>query len=398
MTHHDPVPQTQAEMEIRRRIADQGSITFAEFMETALYHPEDGYYTTRWAVGAEGDYFTSPSAHPVFSALLALQLERMWHAMGRPSPFRVVEMGSGNGLMSGDLMDYVGRLRSGFEKALEYIATDRVTQTETPTGIVGCVISNELVDAFPVHRFRIERKAVREVFVTLDPAGGLVEELGEPSTPLIERRLDGLSAPLPEGASGEVNLGIGPWMAEVARILDRGFVVTIDYGREAEQLYSASRPGGALQTYFRHTGGGSPYQRIGRQDITAHVDFSALVYEGRAAGLSPVTLLSQAEHLKNLGIRQMERKIRRMGLDDQSLEANLMALRELVRPTGLGGFLVLVQRKGVGVRSYEELLPDPSRICNLDPPALRDDHTPLYAGRYPEHLPDLDNLWPTRNP
>ena len=202
--------------------------------------------------------------------------------------------------MARDLLDYAQRLRPEFAQALKYVTSDRTTSTAEASGVTGCVISNELVDAFPIHRFRIDNGNLLEVFVTTNGAGELVEELGDPSTPHIGDRLDTLGGSLPDGFSGEVNLEILPWMMQVSDILERGFVVTIDYGHEADQLYSPSRSQGTLQTYFRHTGGSSPYQRVGRQDITAHVDFTALVNEGRTAGLSPLVLLSQAEYLSDL--------------------------------------------------------------------------------------------------
>ena len=383
-----------AERAIRRRIASEDRITFAEFMEIALYHPEGGYYPTHKAVGAAGDYFTSPAAHPAFGALLALQLERMWEALGRPTPFHAVEMGAGDGLMARDLMGYAQQLRPEFGQALEYVTTDRATSDEAATGVTGCVISNELVDAFPTHRFKIDNGSLQEAFVTIGEAGELTEVFGAPSTPLIARRIEKLSHSLPDGFTGEVNLDISPWMERVSQVLKRGFVITIDYGLESDQLYSPSRTKGTLQTYFRHTDGSSPYHRIGRQDITAHVDFTAVVDDGRAVGLSPVVLLSQSEYLTDLGIREIERKISGLELDSYERDANLMALRELVKPGGLGGFLVLIQQNGADIRSFEELIPDPSRIQKLNAPTLRAEHIPLFAGRYPQSEFNLDHLWP----
>lgn len=396
--HEDHATQNLAEAEVLRRIAVEGRITFAEFMRITLYHPEGGYYTTRKAIGAEGDYFTSPSAHPAFGALLAMQLERMWEVLGKPETFYTVEMGAGDGLMARDLMDYAEGLHPEFAEALEYVTTDLTSSIVPVLGVTGCVISNELVDAFPVHRFRIDDGTLLEVFVTNRDTGELTEELGEPSTPLVAQRLEKLERPLPDGFAGEVNLEIVPWMERVSDVLHRGFVITIDYGHEADQLYSPSRSHGTLQTYFRHTGGSNPYQRIGRQDITAQVDFSAVVEEGRAAGLAPMVLLSQSEYLNDLGMVELEEKMNRMPLDSYQRDANLMALRELVKPGGLGGFLVLIQQKGVGVQSYEMLMPTASRIQSLEVPLLRAEHTPLYAGRYPQHELDLDQLWPFREP
>ena len=215
----DLTTQNPTEAEVRRKVAAEGRITFAQFMEIALYHPEGGYYTTRKAIGAKGDYFTSPAAHPAFGALLVLQMERMWNLLGRPDAFHIVEMGAGDCLMARDLLDFAHCLEPEFSKALEYLTTDRTTSSIAASDVTGCVISNELVDAFPVHRFQIDKGSLLEVFATTNDAGELVEELGEPSTPLIARRLEKLGRSLPDGFSGEVNLEISPWMNQVSRVL-----------------------------------------------------------------------------------------------------------------------------------------------------------------------------------
>ena len=169
---------------------------------------------------------------------------------------------------------------------------DRVIADGLPfAGVTGCLLSNEFVDAFPVHRFKMVQGEVLEVFVTLDKSGNFDEMLDSPSTPLLEERLRRLDFALEEGQRGEINLRAESWLDDVARALDRGFVITIDYGHEAAELYSPLRRFGTLQTYYRHTDGGSPYQRIGRQDITAHVDFSLLQAGGQAAGLNAIAYM-----------------------------------------------------------------------------------------------------------
>ena len=237
--------------------------------------------------------------------------------------------------------------------------------------------------------------------------GRFVEVLDKPSTPLLARRLDDLGLDLPEGYRGEVNLGIGLWMAEVANALKRGFVLTIDYGYEARDLYSPDRARGTVQTYYRHTTGSSPYQHVGMQDITAHVDFSLVVSEGEAVGLRPVMMCSQADFLNGLGLdRWMSRlRVGRGGeiasLAQRELHANLMAMRELVNTDGLGGFKVLLQEKGAGITDPRHVgrfvgQPDELTVCidDLPIPLRRSDHVPLTEGRYPHTTWDPGELWP----
>lgn len=394
--------RTSAETEIRARITRLGKITFAEFMELALYHPEDGYYAHKGPARPRRDYYTSPAAHPAFGALMAIQLWRMWEALERPSPFHAVEMGAGDGLLARDVTVYVPHVSRPFAEALRYVALDRARPPVSPDGsaaphqrivadrlpargVVGCLLSNELVDAFPVHRFQVRDGEVMEVYVSVE-GGQLVEALDEPSTSLLAQRVLALPHRLPDGYVGEVNLRIGPWMSEVAAALNSGFVVTVDYGYDVDELYSPRRADGTLETFYRHADGASPYERIGAQDITAHVDFSALVSEGEAAGLSPVGLCTQAQLLRGLGIGAWLQKLRTEELTQRERDANAMAMRDLVRPDGLGAFKVLVQEKGTGVTELAQITPpgDPDELTgDLPVPLLRSDHVPLMEGRYP---------------
>ncbi len=404
---------TAAENAIRQRIRQQGSITFAEFMQTALYHPVDGYYTSEKPFGAAGDYYTSPAVHPAFGALLAVQLYGMWRCLGKPSEFTVVEMGAGNGILAKDITSFATQLPSGFAESLTYICVDRYAlgiseeasnsaapriewlhaETVPLSGVVGCFLSNELVDAFPVHRFQIADEKIQEIFVTLNGDGEFVEVLDKPSVPLIEERLGQLGFPLVDGHRGEVSLRLKPWLNEIARALTRGFVITIDYGYEAKELYSARRRFGTLQTYYRHTEGSSPYQRIGRQDLTAHVDFSLLQAEGQAAGLNSVTYTTQAELLGNLGIRDVMEQIRNANIRRHERSANIVGMRELLKPEGLGGFKALIQEKATGVADAEDVLPPRNFHQNLKTPLISSDHMPLMAGRYPQASWEAPSLW-----
>ena len=380
-------------------------------MELALYHPYGGYYTSPDRVGADGDYFTSPAAHPAFGALIAVQLRRMWEVLDSPSKFTVVEMGAGSGLLARDILDYAGRMPGSFAQALRYVALDRYAVAGGPASagverivaagvpirnVVGCFISNELVDSFPVHRFQVHEGTLREVFVTLDESGALVEAPAEPSTPRLAERLDLLATSLPEGFQGEVSLGIRPWMEEVSLALARGFVLTVDYGYHAEELYSPERSAGTVQTYYRHAQGGGPYVRIGRQDITAHVDFSLVESEGAAAGLRSLAVVPQSAFLRRLGFDAMRRRLRAMDFGQRDRDANAMAMLELVKPGGLGSFKVLAQERGTGVTHFEQLTPDGGWANEVDVPLLGEDHIALMEGRYPHLAWEPESLWPAK--
>ena len=398
-----------AEREIRRRIRANGPLTFAEFMELALYWPVGGYYgggaTGAEPVGAAGDYYTSPLAHPAFGALLAVQLYQCWQLLEYPRPFYVVEPGAGNGLLCRDILAAAQTLPNGFAPSLRYLCIDRrpagrpleagmpgaarVISDGLPLrGITGCVLSNELLDAFPVHQVKLLEGQLREVYIALedshiDAEGSLVERLGEPSTPALAARLSELGLSLAEGQTAEINLGVDSWLAAVADVLDAGFVLTIDYGRPAAELYSAElRPRGTLVTYHRHLQTDAPLRHIGKQDITAQVDFTAAANTGLRAGLTHLGYTSQRQFLRNLGLDPLRRRVTATPLPMRAGITNRSGLAALARPNGLGDFKVLAQGKGVGQPTLWGLEPGPPpELVNALPlPLLTAPHIDLAAG------------------
>ena len=413
-----------AEAEIRRRIGQTGAITFAEFMEVALYWPEGGYYArgekaadsdSPSPFGAQGDYYTAPQAHPAFGALLAVQLYQFWLLLDRPNPFHVVEAGSGNGQLSRDILAAAPGLPDGFSASLRYLCLDRnplpatlgqpgaaavATDGLPLRGLRGCILSNELIDALPVHQVRLVDGRLREVFVTLDSTGPpgespltetLSETLADPSTPALAARLDELGVTLAEGQTAEICLELDSWSAAVASALDQGFVLTIDYGRLADDLYSAQlRPRGTLVTYYRHTQTDAPMRRIGQQDITAQVDFTALVNAGRRAGLESLGYTTQARFLRNLDLDRLRRRVTSSPLPVGEGVANRSGLLALARPDGLGDFKVLVQGRNLSLGSD-----NPSQLWGLSPspevrPLVTDLPLPLLS---PDHI-SLPAAWP----
>ena len=398
------------EAEVRRRIATGGPITFAEFMEVALYWPDGGYYTFRDPVGGSGDYYTSPLAHPAFGALLAVQLFQMWLVMGQPTPFTVVELGAGSGLLCRDILSYAKGLPDGFGESLRYVCVDRrrvagleerdrrahrLAATGIPLRrITGCVLSNELLDAFPVHQVVMEKGQLREVAVALREED-LVAITVAPSTPALAGRLDRLGIVLVEGQTAEINLNLDRWTAELANALGRGFVLTVDYGQTAEELYSFERRRrGTLTTFYRHLQTDAPLQRIGLQDITAQVDFTSMVDCAKEAGLLPVGITTQREFLHNLGLPEL---IERGSGTRREIQANRTGLLELVKPGGLGDFKVLVQAKNAGQPSLWGLDGDEAArelVGKLSPPQVTPDHLDLAPGHSLESEINLEDLWP----
>ncbi len=420
-----------AESEIRRRIAVEGRISFAEFMEVALYWPKGGYYSgISAAVGAQGDYYTSPMVHPAFGALVSLQLFDMWRSLGSPGRFTVAEVGAGNGMLCRDIAAFSRHFPEGFPQALQYICLDlgstaefepefptgdspnRVSRLKAavpgessmpaPTGLplrglTGCVLTNELLDAFPVHQVVRQGGQLLENYVTVAD-GKLVTVPGALSTPALSERLDNLGVTLVDGQTAEINLGLAAWSRSLSEVLETGFVLTVDYGREAMDLYSPNeRMRGTLTTFYRHTQTDTPLQRVGAQDITAQVDITSLVEEGRRAGLVLLGLTTQEQFLRSLGLDRWQRQLAALGLPQHQADANRAGMVDLVRAGGLGDFKVLVQAKNVEAAGLWGLEPSDQALelaeC-LPVPLLTAQHLNLLLGRYSPPQIDFEVYWP----
>ena len=408
-----------AESEIRQRITAYGRITFAEFMELALYHHGGGYYTSGERVGASGDYYTSPSVHPAFGALLAIQLFQMWRLLGQPEHFTVAEAGAGNGLLGRDIVNAAAGLPVLFRRALRYVCIDRRTSAGLETGldkvsricsdgvplrgVVGCVLSNELLDAMPVHQVTCEGGELKELYV-VSRDGELAMQADTPSTPLLAQRLSSLGVQLQEGQIGEVNLGLDGWIKGVAESLDCGFVLAIDYGRLAKDLYSPSeRFRGTLTTYRNHVQTDRPLERIGQHDMSAQVDFTTVARAAKGAGLDVLGYASQGEFLHNLGIGQLMGRV--AATRSRHSPSGRMAMRELVKPEGLGAFRAIVFGRNAGRPSLWGFhrADEPAELVEQMPlPVPTGDHVDLLAGRYPWHQVEFDvpwdTLWPDDSP
>ncbi len=364
-------------------IRETGPLTFARFMELALYDEEHGYYMTGGGratsvtspIGREGgDFFTAPSLSPILARCLVRQLEEIDERLGHPPVFHLVEMGPGDGTLLRDLLQECQEQQASLFPRLACILVERSAafrrrQQDTlaawqeqgvgmqwvddlqsiPDGsLTGTLLSNELVDAFPVHRVRMEEDGLRELYVTnCDHA--LQERWGEPSTSELASFLSDLDVELPVGFTTEINLEAVTWIKQVARVLDRGVVITIDYGHTAQDYYAPERKNGTLMGYYRHTATTDPFTRVGEQDLTAHVNFSSLARTGEQAGLTTTGFTNLQHFLMSLGIEELVE-----GCEQES-EA-IQAAAQLLRPHGMGTtFKVLMQHKGIAVPTLRGL-------------------------------------------
>jgi SAM-dependent MidA family methyltransferase len=350
---------------IIREIETRDGITFRDYMAMALYHPDLGYYTSRREkIGRTGDYVTSPETSPVFAAIVGRQLREFWETLERPGEFIVAECGAGTGTLARGIVRWASRTAQDLQHAMRYMIVETSgalieRQRETLAGevvtwepslphrLTGCILSNELLDAMPVHRVTMIHGLLKEVYVTFE-GGRFVEDLRPPSTPEIERYFDALGLRPGANCYAEVNLEAAEWARAAAGSVSRGFVLTFDYGYEAAELYAPWRTNGTLMCFYRHNPSHDPYLRIGRQDITSHVDFTTVRRVGEEAGLKTVGLVTQSEFLANLGISDASAPPAETETVLEEYFTRRREVMELVDPAGLGRIKVLCQARGVG--------------------------------------------------
>ena len=360
-----------------RRIRREGPITFAAFMAEALYHPRLGRYSSsRPPMGTEGDYITSPEVDEAFGRLVgravADMASRIPPAPGGQggTPFTVVEAGPGRGSLARDLLLGVREEFPALASRLRYVLVEsseslrsvqRSVLSEAGVAeraqwaawkdllrakpITGCLLANEFLDALPVHLVEFSEGSLREVYVAAAADGSLHETLGEPSSEEVACYFNDLGVRLEEGQRAEVNLAALDWIADAACLLESGYVVIIDYGHEAVDLYSERRYAGTLVGYRRHQLVVDLLANPGEQDLTSHLDFTSLARDARKHGFAAAPLTSQRNFLVSMGLAHMIAAFAepREGMEEGERLSRRFALHALMSPSGMGStFKVLV--------------------------------------------------------
>ena len=349
-------------------------ISFAEYMELVLYHSQHGYYaSSAERISAGGDFLTSPHLADDFGEMLAIQLHQMWQILGSPQLFRIVEMGAGQGLLAAQILAYSDRVYPDFFESIDYLIIETAPAmiiaqqqklTDLPVrwgdwteivdrSIVGCFLSNELIDAFPVHQVIVVDRKLQEIYVSIgDQNNQFIETICELSTPKLAdywkiNNINLLNQRYPDRYRTEVNLAALAWLEQMTRKLERGYILSIDYGYTADRYYNPIRSQGTLQCYYQHAYHNNPYINIGNQDLTAHVDFTAIQTQGELLGLNTVGFISQGMFLMALGLGDRIAAISTSSGDIQSLLRRRQNLHQLIDPMSLGKFCILIQSQGL---------------------------------------------------
>jgi SAM-dependent MidA family methyltransferase len=356
---------------LRERIRREGPITFRDWMDAALYDESEGYYCrqdrTRW--GRKGDYRTSPERSQLFAATFARYFAKLYHELGEPSDWTIIEAGSGAGHFARGVLRTLSeqypqvftathylideknaslqvRLHesiNAFSDRVEFLSIDKI---QTPIN-VGIVFSNELLDALPVHRVVMRETELLELCVGLNQRDEFVWIETTPTTIRLNAYISELGATLKDGQIAEVNLAAGDWLCRAASILERGYIVTVDYGAEAGELFNdPDRHEGTLRAFEGHRIVNDVFSNPGAQDITSTINWTHLKQVAASCGLETVRLERQDRFLVEEGLLDQLTKM----TDGARGQADSFALRtearDMVLPNGMSAsFQVLVQRR-----------------------------------------------------
>jgi SAM-dependent MidA family methyltransferase len=345
------------------RIRASGPITFADFMETALFDPDDGYYTRHASLGFEGDYVTSADLGPAFGRALARGVADLWTAIGKPTSWDLVEAGAGRGIVMRDLLaglererpdaargarpaivEVSPRLRAQQSLALEGRDLRWASVAKSLAPIQGVVYANEVLDAFPVHILSRTNEGVREIFVG-EENGVLVEVLRAPSTADLRWRIP---ESVPIGGRWETSPAAEGWLASLAAALTLGYVLLIDYGGDETELLTR-QGAGTLRGFAQHRLVADPLPEPGRHDLTASVDFTAIRRAAEGAGLQFAGSSTQREVLTALGIREAAARPS-TPIEQLRAASRRSAIDALLDANGLGAFKVVCFAKDAPIK------------------------------------------------
>lgn len=355
---------------LRELIRREGPVTFHDWMRAALYDPAGGYYQRsdleRW--GREGDYRTSPERSALFAATFARYFAKLYDELQRPEQWSIVECGAGGGSFAAGILRALAKRFPQVFAATRYViyelsddalrrARERLTEfgarVEFHTDFArviasrGIYFSNELLDAFPVHCVVHNRGELAELYVTLDAEGSFVWSTAALSTERLAEYCRSLSFQLADGQIVEINLGIDDWLTQVAAKLDEGFLITVDYGEEAHELYdSARRPHGSLRGFLRHGFVDDVLAQPGECDLTTTINWTQVKSTGERLGFEVVEFAGQDKFLLNAGLlEELELMLESARTDAEKLTLSTSA-REMILPGGMASnFQVLVHKK-----------------------------------------------------
>jgi SAM-dependent MidA family methyltransferase len=375
---------------IAEQIREGGPITFRDFVELALYHPELGYYNrSHTRLGKSGDFYTSSHVSPIFGWTISRAIEKHLAAgenstaegrrgSKRPRPpVLIVEFGSGEGFLAKDILEYFQHLNPSLFERVQYVIVEqspalrraqarlfdqypdlqkrvRWCTADELEPFSGVVLANEFVDALPFHRVVLTDDGYREIFVDLSE-GGFVEKFGMISSPRVDTLIHEVEAefdeswddPWPVGQQMEISIDALDWIGSLAERMERGRVIIIDYGDKAGKLYGHHPSQGTVRAFFQHQISDRYYEHVGEQDITADVNFSLLLKAALEYGFEDPEFTTQADFLlDNEILKVVEERERALHLSSEDARNARRQILNLTLPETMGTrFKVLTLKK-----------------------------------------------------
>ena len=356
---------------LQKRIRSEGPITFYEWMKAALYDPELGYYCRsdreRW--GRQGDYRTSPERSLLFAATFARYFARLYQELGSPAALTIVEVGAGAGHFAETVVETLQQRFPDIFSKTHYIIDEASPDSSSRARLrlarfgtridsqplaahdrldYAIVFSNELLDAFPVHRVIMQGGELHELHVGVNGNGSFEWTIGQVTTHRLNEHFPRLGIQLGEGQIADVNLEIENWLELVSRKVTSGYVITVDYGAEASVLYSDEKRGGSLRAFYKHQVSGDVFLQPGQLDITSSVDWTLVKMAGARNGLEVVAFERQDRFLLDNGLlAEMELRVSETPRESERLLVSTSA-REMILPGSMAeSFQVMVQKKNV---------------------------------------------------
>ena len=350
----------QLEDKIKLFIQNNGPITFAKFMDFALYDKDYGYYTRHSnKFGKSGDFYTSPTVHRAFGEVISNLIVKFFELIDKKD-ITVIELGSGNGYMALDILNTLKRNNEELYSNLNYICVDSSSSnlkkskdllvdhkgrvdwkddiSELQGKFTAIVLSNEFFDSLPFHRIKFKDGKPQEIYVSVNQ-NGFFELLDDISNPEILKVIDSMQLNFAQDQQIEINTNYKQVFNQISEILEKGMVLSFDYGYLQKELYSPKRFEGTYRCFHNHKLSVNPYQNIGEQDITSSVDFSSLIDYGQQAMLNTIKYTTQGQFLVDWGI---------LDIIEKASEKERVTIKNLFLPGSMGDmFKVLIQEKNM---------------------------------------------------
>ena len=342
---------------LAKKILSSGPIDFSEFMDFALYQNELGYYSKNH-IGEKGDFITSPYVHPVFSSLIGKQIIQIWELMEKPYPFYIYEFGGAPGTLAKNLINYCSKVNPAFLEQMKYIIIDPSPVNEKNVlhinsvkelkeiSKVGCIISNELIDSLPTRRFQKTTNSFQEIFIDLIEEKFQFKLLEITDEKLLKSLLDNYKN-IPPESKIEFNENLSKLANDFYKILDQGFVITIDYGFNSPNIQNNKILYNSFRCYYNHNSDQNPLTGIGKKDMTYDIDFNLWNKHLTSIGFNYYRSNDQSDFLINLGFKNFLDQIRESDLPENQKNLNRKAMLDLIKPNGLGRFTVQAHSKKI---------------------------------------------------